>query len=824
MLGRLVRGLVVVCAVVVFLAGNGFGYEVPKDDSNVDYFYVFGPDGDRYLGAEDNELILYIDVPEAEYNDILISVYDPDTGGKRDLRTSNDNPWDTVTGFAVWGEELLDKEEFGAEEDYNQKYFKFGPYSKTQGEKIDNFYRFRVVVKALKGDDENLFKFKISPESAEAFSKDITFRLLQDMGEEMFFYPEIPVGTETIVVGNYDLDVEGGESTLYDKATRSRYRINDSSSGEWRETSVSVSPEITRRLEYVITKKFQKYANAGLKIKDGEGNLLPIYFKEKEVSVILSKVTRKELPPQTSKCNRFTFDATSSYDADSKELFYLWDFGDGTTSEEPVVTHIYEQAGTYIVTLSVTDESGLECNTAITTQEITINTPPEANFASGDLVCTEEEMTFDASQTLDNAPEHLKYTWDFGDGTTAEEIIVSKVWDKGGTYKVTLSVDDNSGTDCSIDTVEKVIKVNTPPVADAGEEIARCFSSSSDGYKVNFDASGSKDADRDDLTYSWNFGDGTEGVGKTISHVYEKDGEYEVTLTVTDDSDTPCNVDVDTMLVNIMSVPVAIVGDDMEACTGESVAFDGSSSYGAEGDELLYTWNFGDGSTGKGVTANHSYDKGGKYSVTLTVDNGKGTSCSTSTDKLFVDVNSPPRVDLKDAEIACIGKKVSFDASDSGDPDKDSLKYFWDFGDGTTAKGRSKISHKYAEGGTYRVAVTVDDNKGSLCSTNTDHATVKVNAPPVASLHPDHVCCVDDLSEFDGSKSYDPDNDALSYDWDFGDGAVGTGVKPTHVYKRGGTYKVVLRVADSSGTRCNSDTSSFKVHVNENPVSVIKIR
>jgi len=47
----------------------------------------------------------------------------------------------------------------------------------------------------------------------------------------------------------------------------------------------------------------------------------------------------------SSKCNEFTFDATESYDPDDANFTFLWDFGDGSTSQIPIVKHTYKKAG-----------------------------------------------------------------------------------------------------------------------------------------------------------------------------------------------------------------------------------------------------------------------------------------------------------------------------------------------------------------------------------------------------------------------------------------------------------------------------------------------
>jgi PKD repeat protein len=272
------------------------------------------------------------------------------------------------------------------------------------------------------------------------------------------------------------------------------------------------------------------------------------------------------------------FDATSSYDVDKQNLSYLWDFGDGETSTEPVVTHIYEKGGQYTVKLTVTDDSGLPCDSASTTQTVYVNTPPKASFIGPSKVCKDDGVSFDASATTDDTPENLTYLWNFGDGSRGEGEKVSHVYGKGGSYNVTLTVDDNSGTSCDMDSVVKQIKVNTPPVAVAGRDITMCLKDAEADYTVYLDGTSSRDADGDQLKYTWNLGDGTTKEGAKVSHTYAKGGIYNVTLTVDDGSGLACSSSSDSIKVDLNKAPVAKAGGDKKACAGDTVSFDGSSS------------------------------------------------------------------------------------------------------------------------------------------------------------------------------------------------------------------------------------------------------
>lgn len=151
-------------------------------------------------------------------------------------------------------------------------------------------------------------------------------------------------------------------------------------------------------------------------------------------------------------------------------------------------------------------------------------------------------------------------------------------------------------------------------------------------------------------------------------------------------------------------------------------AFDGRASSDPDGDALTYAWAFGDGAQGVGATATHAYAAPGRYTVTLTVSDGR-TTASTTRDVVAVAPNRAPTASFTTTGS---GLSWSFDARASTDPDGDALSYQWTFHDGATATGPT-ATRAYAAGGTYAVTLTVTDARGAQAF---ETRNVTATAPP----------------------------------------------------------------------------------------------
>ena len=281
------------------------------------------------------------------------------------------------------------------------------------------------------------------------------------------------------------------------------------------------------------------------------------------------------------------FVATSSSDPDGSIVSWRWDLGDGTEKVGETIAHSYSSAGSYFVTLTVTDDDGA---TGTARGTVTVEDKPnsglEASFtAAPSTGTTDTTFSFDASASFDADGTVASYRWDFGDSATATGRTASARYADAGNYTITLTVTDDDG---ATDTASRTVTVTqadaqspagTRCAADApgagggavcidgamnegrwvmGPELAglsidttRTECTAPCGVHVSATGTDAFRVDRPlhDLQYLWEFGDpgsvfealpddfpfgrdANRAQGPFAGHVYAEPGTYEVALTV----------------------------------------------------------------------------------------------------------------------------------------------------------------------------------------------------------------------------------------------------------------------------------------------------
>ena len=142
---------------------------------------------------------------------------------------------------------------------------------------------------------------------------------------------------------------------------------------------------------------------------------------------------------------------------------------------------------------------------------------------------------------------------------------------------------------------------------------------------------------------------------------------------------------------------------------------------------------------------------------------------------------------------------VYFDGSASTD-DTGIASYRWAFGDGGTGDGQT-TRHSYGLAGTYQATLTVTDIRGNSRTSAPQQIQVGEATNPTAVIVFSPTAPKAGQNVFlNASASTAPTGRSIvSYQWDFGDGAKGSGVTPQHIWGFAGTYNMTLVVTDSSG-------------------------
>jgi len=262
------------------------------------------------------------------------------------------------------------------------------------------------------------------------------------------------------------------------------------------------------------------------------------------------------------------------------------------------------------------------------------------------------------------------------------------------------------------------------------------------GGTINFTAIQSTDEDGVIVSFEWDFGDGTDGTGRSVSHTYTTIGTFTVVLLVTDDDGATARTQ-KVVYVEAGEPPGPAAAFSASPTSGGSplsVWFDASATTYGTGP-LTFTWAFGDGSVGYGQQVSHLYvsSSGRTYTATLTVtapDGKTGTATATISVAGAGGIPSPTgspsaRFDIEfpDTNDEVAPLRVEFDPEDSeADTGRVLATYTWSFGDGNAANSITADlqTHTFVTdlaSKVYSVTLVVIDDEGA-----TDDITKTVRA------------------------------------------------------------------------------------------------
>ncbi len=382
---------------------------------------------------------------------------------------------------------------------------------------------------------------------------------------------------------------------------------------------------------------------------------------------------------------------------------WAWSFGDGGTSSDQNPQHTYGQAGSYNVSLQVTDAGGQ--NTVTNAVNVAAPVlPPVASFSIAD----QGNLTFGFADTSTSSNGGITArNWAFGDGGTSTDQNPQHTYGQAGDYTVTLTVTDPGGQNTATNIVH-VAPPLQPPVA--------AFTSADQGNQTFQFTDASTSTSGGITVWAWEFGDGGTSDQQNPSHTYTQPGDYTVKLTVTDaGGQNSMNGAVH------VAAPVQLpTASFTSAPSGNLTIQFTDTSVSTNGGITAWAWDFGDGQTSAEQNPVHTYAAGGDYSVTLTVTDPGGNNSTFMPVSVAIPAQ-PPVAGFSSAPSGDLTIQFTdVSVSNSGGI----TQWAWDFGDGQTSDQQSP-SHTYAQAGDVTVSLTVTDAGGS----NTNSQPVNVPAP-----------------------------------------------------------------------------------------------
>ena len=554
---------------------------------------------------------------------------------------------------------------------------------------------------------------------------------------------------------------------------------------------------------------------------------------------------------------------------------YLWDFGDGTTSTAQNPSHSFNSTATlgcgianFNVVLTVT---GNGCSVT-KSSGITVKQKPDVNFE--DINATSSANQFSNCQNASLTNQIFNITvgnisastctasysinWD---STNPSSIIENNVvfpkshtYNQLGVYTMTITGFGNNG--CLTTKTYTVKNISNPAagVLNPGGTTDMCLPTGIIQYTI-----GNWGQNSPGTTYSVDYGDGSSllilnqddmiatsyynttnpslSANYPIPHSYTTNScplpKFTIKLTVTNAcKSTEAQVDGG----NTISKTIANFSTPLNNCVNSSVLFTNTSSLGFVSGcikETKFIWNFGDPASGtsniintgfvnNNPNANHTFSTAGTYIVTLTAQNG----CGTTTKTLQICIEPPliPTFTLN-TTTGCTPLTVTATNTTNITNSCTTPTYLWQVTytpancgisiPAIATQTTANATYNFTEAGNYSIKLTVTNSCGSF---NTIQ-TVNVKKPPTVSIAPiNNSCGTATITPIATVPACVQPSNALTYAWSFpgGNPNTVTTLNPGTInYSTTGTYQVSLIVTNECGAS-NTATQSFTV--NESPI------
>ncbi|NOT50411.1 MAG: PKD domain-containing protein [Chitinophagaceae bacterium] len=402
-------------------------------------------------------------------------------------------------------------------------------------------------------------------------------------------------------------------------------------------------------------------------------------------------------------------------------------------------------------------------------------------------------------------PTGATITWNFGDGNTAtgaSGVPVTHVYNSAGVYCVTFCVGPPSPnpTSCTGNCTATTVTV---PI-----QAAFLYTLGCNGC-LNVTNTSTVIANPSYISYLWNFGDGNTSTAQNPGpNCYANAGTYTITLTITyNDGQVTCT---STATHTVNYVPLAISVVPSPVCTGVPTTFSisGSPSFTI----TSYTWNFGDGFTAYTPSSTHIYNSSGPFTVTLTIVDGLGNTC-TATDSINVQPGIGPCTILPG--YICPGGSATLTA-----PNIAGATYLWEYesspGNWVAAPGTNNtITYSTTVVGFYRVVITGPGPGFCKCTSNKVEVKAVTKPKALIAASPSSKLCGP------GNVMLSSPNHLPGYtsDW-YANGNYGSQLASGQMYMTSVGVTTIFNLILTNEYGC-SDTCSLTITVNPIPAQPV---
>ncbi|HWR25763.1 MAG TPA: PKD domain-containing protein [Methanosarcina sp.] len=207
--------------------------------------------------------------------------------------------------------------------------------------------------------------------------------------------------------------------------------------------------------------------------------------------------------------------------------------------------------------------------------------------------------------------------------------------------------------------------------------------------------------------WNWNFGDGTNSTVKSPKHTYPKAGNYTVTLTASNTAGNDTKTKSSYIKVGVLQKPAANFSSNV---TSGNIPLTVGFTDKSKGTPTAWNWSFGDGTYSKAKNPAHTYNKAGKYNVSLTVKNAAGNS--TVTKSGYINVTTALKASAPTFSAAPTSGKAPLKVQFTDKSTGTITSRKWSFGDGTYSTQKNPV-HIYSKAGKYTATLTTKSTKGT---------------------------------------------------------------------------------------------------------------